>query len=102
MGRATARQRGYTPAWDKARASFLERNPWCAYCAEAGRRVTATVVDHRTPHKGSKARFWDKANWQPLCAACHNGAKQREETAGRPIGCDESGEPRDPGHHWNR
>lgn len=72
--RPTSSQRGYTGAWDKARAGFLAAHPRCRYCGKA-----ATVVDHKTPHKGDKALFWDRNNWQALCAPCHNGAKQREE-----------------------
>ena len=66
--------RGYTGAWARARAAFLRRNPACAMCA-----APATTVDHITPHRGDAARFWDRANWQPLCTRCHNSAKQRAE-----------------------
>jgi 5-methylcytosine-specific restriction enzyme A len=60
----------------------------------------ATVVDHIEPHRGDTGRFWDKANHQPLCKPCHDGAKQSEERTGQVRGCDESGQPLDPGHHW--
>ena len=74
--RPTSRQRGYTRAWEKARAAFLALFPWCAH---PGCNARAEVVDHVIPHKGDKALFWDRANWQPLCAHHHNSAKQREE-----------------------
>ncbi|MCG8990866.1 HNH endonuclease [Laribacter hongkongensis] len=48
-------------------------------CLAEGRTVAATVVDHITPHRGDQRLFWDSSNWQPLCASCHSGAKQREE-----------------------
>lgn len=76
--RPSARARGYDTAWDKARLSFLQRNPHCAFCG-----APATVVDHIVPHRGDKVRFWDKSKWQPLCAPCHNGPKQRAEAGGR-------------------
>lgn len=72
--RPNARQRGYTTQWDKARADFLTAYPHCAMCGSA-----ASVVDHITPHRGDMRLFWDRANWQSLCAPCHNGTKQRQE-----------------------
>jgi 5-methylcytosine-specific restriction endonuclease McrA len=36
-------------------------------------------VDHIIPHRGDKRLFWHRANWQPLCAPCHNSIKQRQE-----------------------
>lgn len=72
--RPTARQRGYSTAWEKAREGFLKAHPRCAMCGQP-----ATVVDHKTPHRGDKKLFWDKTNWQPLCTPCHSGRKQREE-----------------------
>jgi hypothetical protein len=31
------------------------------------RCVAAVVVDHTGPHKGARALFWDRGNWQSLC-----------------------------------
>lgn len=59
-----------------ARAAFLALHPLCACC-----HALATVVDHITPHRGDDALFWNRLNWQPLCAPCHNRKKQREELA---------------------
>lgn len=75
--RPTARQRGYTGAWQKARAEFLAYHPSCACCA-----YPATVVDHIIPHRGDMTLFWDKSNWQALCRPCHDRHKQRLERAG--------------------
>jgi 5-methylcytosine-specific restriction endonuclease McrA len=72
--RPSARERGYTSAWDKARAAFLEAHPTCATCG-----TPAAVVDHRIPHRGNHTLFWDRTNWQPLCTPCHSRAKQRLE-----------------------
>lgn len=69
-GGSTARLYGY--AWQKARAAYLAEHPLCVACREAGRVEAATVVDHKTPHRGDPAVFWDRANWQPLCKACHD------------------------------
>ena len=62
--------------------------------------VPATVVDHIVPHKGDMALFWDKSNWQGLCAHCHNSHKQRREKSGVEVGSDVDGFPLDPRHHW--
>ena len=72
--RPNARQRGYTRSWDRERAIYLKANPSCRRC-----NARATVVDHIQPHKGNDALFWNRANWQPLCATCHNRAKQAQE-----------------------
>lgn len=72
--RLSARERGYTSEWQKARAAFLAVHPYCAMCA-----APATTVDHIVPHKGDDRLFWDKANWQSLCVPCHSRRKQRLE-----------------------
>lgn len=73
--------RGYGYAWQKARARHLDSHPLCVMCeAEIPSRVTvATVVDHRTPHRGDMTLFWDESNWQSLCAPHHSSDKQRQE-----------------------
>ena len=102
MGRKSARQRGYDSRWDKARKTFLASRPWCVMCAQQERRTPATDVDHIKPHRGDQALFWDRANWQPLCAPHHRSTKQRmEHRGGSAIGCDVHGNPidqRHPGH----
>jgi 5-methylcytosine-specific restriction protein A len=41
----------------------------------------ATVVDHIQPVRLG-GEFWDRDNWQPMCASCHNAksAKERHGT----------------------
>lgn len=94
-------QRGYGYRWQKARAAYLEAHPFCAYCmreaairtsaidgvilecAERGLAVPyASVVDHIIPHRGDRRLFWDRSNWQSLCATHHSRDKQREERGG--------------------
>tara|TARA_R100000365_G_C2667270_1_gene17885 strand:+ start:60 stop:410 length:351 start_codon:yes stop_codon:yes gene_type:complete len=72
--RPTARQRGYNTEWQKARAAYLIAHPYCVRCGKP-----AGHVDHITPHKGDDRLFWDRTNWQALCAHHHNSTKQREE-----------------------
>ena len=69
-------------------------------CHDQGRLTAATVVDHIAPHEGDQAKFWDKTNHQALCKPCHDRHKQRLEKSGRVVGCDVTGMPIDPNHHW--
>ena len=71
-GRPSARKRGYTSIWEKARKVFLEENPLCKIDLDHGRTVAANVVDHVIPHRGDQNIFWDQSNWQALCTTCHN------------------------------
>lgn len=71
--RPNSSQRGYSGTWDKAKKAWLQGKR-CVRCG-----APATTVDHKTPHQGNMILFWDKTNWQPLCAHDHNSAKQRED-----------------------
>ena len=95
QSRPSARQRGYTGRWEKARGAFLRAHPNCQMCAEAGRITPATIVDHVVPHRGNQRLFWDTANWQPLCKRHHDAAKQRQERGGQ-RGVDADGWPSPP------
>lgn len=79
----SSNDRGYTYAWSKARAEFLRAHPLCVYCERQGRTTAATVVDHIQPHRGNQQKFWDRNNWQSLCAHHHSSDKAREELAAR-------------------
>ena len=100
--RPSARQRGYSSRWDRARQTYLGTHPHCAMCTKVGQTVKATVVDHIIPHRGDQALFWNTANWQPLCATHHNAAKRRQENGDASFGADVAGRPLDPAHPWNR
>jgi 5-methylcytosine-specific restriction protein A len=77
--RGSSRRRGYTTAWQKARASYLTQHPLCVFCEREGRVTAAAVVDHVEPHHGDHEKFWDPDNWQSLCKRHHDSTKQREE-----------------------
>jgi 5-methylcytosine-specific restriction enzyme A len=77
--RTSARVRGYTWRWEKARAAFLARRPLCAHCEREHRFTPATVVDHVEPHRGNDELFWDQTNWQPLCKPHHDAKTARED-----------------------
>lgn len=77
--RGTSTQRGYDHKWRAARNRYLAQHPLCKECFGAGRLNAATAVDHIVPHKGDKKLFWDKSNWQPLCASCHSRKTATED-----------------------
>lgn len=77
--RGSARDRGYSRAWDKAAAGFKRSHPLCLGCQAVGRIAATECVDHVVPHKGDKVRFWDRKNWQPLCNWHHDVIKQKLE-----------------------
>lgn len=76
--RPSARKRGYDTRWDKASRGFRKKHPLCAECLRQWRLSPSEVVDHVVPHRGDWAKFWDSANWQPLCERCHNQKTRRE------------------------
>lgn len=77
--RQSAHKRGYDSKWQRARKAFLNKHPLCVTCKRGGRVTQATVVDHIVPHKGDKALFWSRDNWQALCAPCHSTKTARED-----------------------
>ena len=101
--RPSAASRGYGHAWQKARKGHLAREPLCRPCKKAGLTAAGHTVDHIIPHRGDRTLFWDKTNWQTLCATCSSGDKQRQEKSGVTAyrGVSVDGTPLDPAHHWN-
>jgi 5-methylcytosine-specific restriction enzyme A len=78
IDRRTARQRGYTHEWEKARLAYIKGNPLYVECLKVKRVNPARAVDHIIPHKGDMEFFWEKANWQSLCIPCHNRKSSME------------------------
>jgi 5-methylcytosine-specific restriction enzyme A len=69
----------YGARWQRYRLVFLADHPLCVECEGQGAIEPATVVDHITPHRGDVALFWDGANHQPMCTACHNRKTATED-----------------------
>lgn len=63
--RPSARQRGYDDQHQRDRAQFLAANPFCIVCG-----APATVLEHRTPHRGDQRLLRADWNWQAMCASC--------------------------------
>lgn len=89
-----------TRRWQRLRLAQLRQAPLCRMCQDMGKTTPATVVDHTVPHKGDESLFFDPGNLGSMCKLCHDSVKQREEKTGQIAGCDASGWPLDPGHHW--
>lgn len=77
--RGTAASRGYDRRWRQARALYLAEHPLCALCMGEGATTRAEVVDHKRPHRGDQALFWDVGNWQALCKRHHDAKTSRED-----------------------
>ena len=92
-----------TARWQKLRWSVLWRDRFtCVRCGWRDSVMSAVVdalaaagftepekgsaptmvADHKEPHRGDEALFWDDRNLQCLCKPCHDRDKQREEAAG--------------------
>lgn len=71
-----------TARWQKLRMAVLVRDLFTCQRPGCGRIEPDTsklVADHRRPHRGSEALFWDADNLQCLCKPCHDSWKQRAE-----------------------
>lgn len=70
--------------WRALRWDVLVRDLFtCRRCGLVLAETSQLVADHIRPHRGDEALFWDDANLQCLCKACHDRDKQAEERAGR-------------------
>lgn len=78
----TTAERGYGAKWQRARDNYLRLHPLCVMCDAENRVTAASIVDHRIPHRGDMALFWDESNWQSLCTTHHSSDKQRQENGG--------------------
>lgn len=76
-----------TKPWAKLRWQvLLEAAFTCAMCGKVEAETSQLVADHKDPHRGDAAKFWDRANLQCLCKRCHDSDKQRHERAARRLG----------------
>jgi 5-methylcytosine-specific restriction enzyme A len=66
-------------AWLRLRAEVLREEPFCRTCLEQARNVLTTDIDHIIKHDGDHHRFFNRANLQGLCKACHTAKTMRGE-----------------------
>lgn len=69
--------------WQQRRALQLARQPLCVFCLARGHVTSASVADHKVPHRGDFTLFW-YGDLQSLCAPCHSSDKQRMENGRAP------------------
>jgi len=69
--------------WARLRLACFKRDRFtCQMCGKVSGR--GMVADHRRPHRGDRALFFDLNNLQTLCKSpCHDSLKQREERSQR-------------------
>jgi 5-methylcytosine-specific restriction protein A len=67
--------------WKHERKIFLDKHPLCECeeCKANDRTISATMVDHKIPHKGDLKLFWDKSNWQAMSLEHHNAKTKKEQ-----------------------
>jgi 5-methylcytosine-specific restriction endonuclease McrA len=69
-----------TARWQRLRWSVLVRDLFtCGMCRRLEADTSKLVADHKVPHRGSEALFWDDGNLWCLCKGCHDSEKQRQE-----------------------
>jgi 5-methylcytosine-specific restriction protein A len=90
-GNCTPKASARAPRWQdrasrKAQAEQLRREPYCRRCAEAGKTVEATEVDHIIP-RSEGGSLTDPANLMSLCWDHHQdkSAQDRSRRTGRPV-----------------
>lgn len=91
-----------TTRWLRIRAAQLAAHPLCRTCLEHGRTTAATVCNHMDKEAKATVEGFYAGPFSSECTPCHDSIIQRQERRGYVIGCDESGQPRDPQHLWNR
>lgn len=67
-----------SPTWKAIKRHRLVQEPNCRHCAQEGRTVVATHVDHVEPHRGQWQRFAKYENTQSLCARHHNSHRRHD------------------------
>ena len=77
-----------TARWRKLRQAVLLRDNYT--CQRTGRicggrypAPDSPTVNHKRPHRGDEALFWDPANLETVTKAIHDGLIQKEEQASR-------------------
>ena len=64
--------------WRRMRLVHLRQYPLCVECEKEGKLVSASQVDHITPHNGDRRLMFDSNNFQSLCASHHSAKTMRD------------------------
>lgn len=91
-------------AWARLRAQVIAEEPLCRHCLARGLVSPTTDVDHIINGEGDYSDDNSRENLQGLCRPCHSQKTRVEMGDGELMlaGCDTTGRPIDPNHHWNR
>ncbi|PKG49280.1 MULTISPECIES: HNH endonuclease [Halomonadaceae] len=91
-------------AWQRLRAQVIAEEPLCRHCLARGVVSPTTDVDHIHNGDGDYSDDNSRENLQGLCHECHSHKTRAEMDGSATLvaGCDASGRPIDPNHHWNR
>lgn len=85
--RALRHERGYDVAWERLRANFLRRYPFCRFSEQDGfETVLAATVDHIIPVEDAPELRLVWGNLQSLSTKHHYGTKARLERIARAEG----------------
>lgn len=68
--------------WRKLAAIIKRRDRYTCQRPECGHVGGKLIVDHKRPHRGDEALFFDEENLWTLCKPCHDGWKQKRERRG--------------------
>lgn len=79
--RESPRERGYDARWDRLSIAFRKQNPFCAWCAQAGRDTWCELVDHIIPAVDRDDLRYEWKNLQSLCRFHHARKTQMEAYA---------------------
>lgn len=77
--RGSARQRGYTTQYERARAWVLKRHPLCPICKAEG-RINPSTRTHHIKHLADGGSN-STSNLFPCCEACHTRLHSKEGPA---------------------
>lgn len=73
----------HSAEWKDLRMRVLQRDVFtCQMCKRIEGNTSKLIGDHKKPHHGDRALFFDEGNVWCVCKPCHDGEKQRMERAG--------------------
>jgi len=69
-----------TTRWQKLRQRvFLRDHYTCQLCGKLEGNTSRLIGDHKEPHRGNEAAFFNEENVWTLCKPCHDSEKQKQE-----------------------
>ncbi|WP_246748779.1 HNH endonuclease [Rhizobium setariae] len=70
----------HSAEWKVLRMLVLIRDRFtCQMCGKVDGNTSRLIGDHKEPHHGDRAMFFNEDNVWCICKPCHDGDKQRME-----------------------